>query len=89
MLLPKFLSRKKLSRKYRSIFASKPRPATGVKTWALDLSGGQFLHHTCVECESQSASRSGEGRWRWWKEAGCANEEGVHMGHFQVPTGRW
>jgi len=30
MLLPKFLSRKKLSRKYRSIFASKIRPATGV-----------------------------------------------------------
>ena len=30
MLLPKFLSRKKLSRKYRSIFASKISPATGV-----------------------------------------------------------
>ena len=29
MLLPKFLSRKKLSRKYRSIFASKISPATG------------------------------------------------------------
>jgi len=31
MLLPKFLSRKKLSRKYRSIFASKISPATGVR----------------------------------------------------------
>ena len=31
MLLPKFLSRKKLSRKCRSILASKIRPATGVR----------------------------------------------------------
>ena len=31
MLLPKFLSRKKLSRKYRSIFASKISPGTGVR----------------------------------------------------------
>ena len=31
MLLPKILSRKMLSTKYRSIFASKIRPATGVK----------------------------------------------------------
>jgi len=30
MLLPKFLSRKRLSRKHRSIFASKISPATGV-----------------------------------------------------------
>jgi len=30
MLLPEFLSRKKLSRKYRSIFASKISPVTGV-----------------------------------------------------------
>jgi len=31
-LLPKFLSRKKLSRKYRSIFASKISLATGVRS---------------------------------------------------------
>ena len=40
MLLPKFLSRKKLSRKYRSILASKISPATGVtykRLWKVSL----------------------------------------------------
>jgi len=46
MLLQKFLSRKRLSRKYRSIFVSKIGPATGVTapTTLFPLIGVEWIH---------------------------------------------
>jgi len=50
MLLPKFLSRKKLSRKYRSVFASKIRPPTGFSPFILGWATGRIPRLPIRDC---------------------------------------
>jgi len=76
MLLPKFLSRKKLSIKYRSIFEAKISPATGVRfvpTFFIFMSSNYVLARTLAErvvCCFES--RVWIENWKWVSK-GCGS----------------